>query len=280
MERFAIAGAQGQTIRGYVHAPPGQGRCPVLLLAHGFKGFADYGFLPLMAQRLAEAGFVVVRFSFSHCGIEDNPDSFTRPDLFEHDNFSLATIDLLALIAAIRAEAPGLGRADGRLPAGHHRAQPRRHGGHPGHRVHRRAETHRHPIQPEPNAARRDDPPAAPAIGRVRSPSTRTGQDLYIGRVLVDDIDAAGERYDLLRLWAIPGAYMAVHCRGDATVPAHMAEELAAAHSAGATELVLLDGGSHTFDFRHAQEGSTPVLDAAIERIVSFLHKHLPADDA
>ena len=74
IERFEIDGAAGELVRGYVHLPPGAEAAPVVLLAHGFKGFADYGFLPLTAERLAAAGFVAVRYSFSHCGITTNPD--------------------------------------------------------------------------------------------------------------------------------------------------------------------------------------------------------------
>ncbi len=273
---FQLAGAAGETIRGYVHTPAGDEKLPVALLAHGFKGFAGYGFLPLMADRLAEAGSVVVRFSFSHCGVADNPDSFDRADLFEHDTYAKQVADVLALIAAVRGGSlPDADRFDtGRMAmVGHSR------GGVTTVLATGSTEAFGAIVTLASPDTTLHDPAMAEAIraaGRVLSPSSRTGQDLYIGREVVDDIDRAGEAYDLHKLLGrFDKPYMAVHCEGDQTVAFACSERLAAAHTAGPSELLIVPAGGHTFDFAHGQPGSTPALDLVVERVVAFLNRHL-----
>lgn len=276
IERFRLPGAEGQTVRGYVHVPEATVRAPAVLLAHGFKGFADYGFLPLTTERLAEAGLAVVRFSFSHCGIEEDPNRFTRPDLFEADTFAHQVADVLALLRALQ---------DGRLPHADRLDASR-----VGMVGHSRGGVTAILATGATSALRAVVTLASPdrtlhdettrntlrALGRMESPSSRTGDMLYIGRALIDDIDTAGEKYDLFRrLEQYPGAYLAVHCTCDATVPSEMASRLAAAHRHGPTELLLIDGGSHTFGFQHGQRDSTPQLDRMTERVAAFLREHL-----
>lgn len=274
---FEIPGARGEPVRGYVHpAEGGDGPAPTVLLAHGFKGFADYGFLPQMADRLAEAGISVVRLSFSHCGIENDPDHFTRPDLFEKDTFDNQIRDILSLVSAV---------ADGTLPAAD-RLDVNRLGviGHSRGGVSAILATAECPqIKALVTLASPDttlhDPQLRQqlrALGRVPSPSSRTGEQLFIGRAIIDDIDAAGGRYDLhRRLHDFGGAYLAVHAKGDQTVGYASAERLAEAHDRGPTELWTPDDSTHTFDFRHGQDGSTEMLDAVILRVLAFLKSHL-----
>ena len=53
----------GRIVRGSIDLPrPGGRRRPHAILLHGFKGFAAWGFFPEIARRIAERGFVVVRF--------------------------------------------------------------------------------------------------------------------------------------------------------------------------------------------------------------------------
>lgn len=62
---------------------------PVIIFIHGFKGFKDWGTFDLMAQTFAKAGFVFIKFNFSHNGTTpENPTEITRPDLFRNNNFS------------------------------------------------------------------------------------------------------------------------------------------------------------------------------------------------
>ncbi len=72
---------------------------PIVLFSHGFKGFKDWGAYNTVAQQFAEAGFVFVKFNFSHNGTSiDNPTEFVDLDAFGNDNLSIAMDDLGVVI--------------------------------------------------------------------------------------------------------------------------------------------------------------------------------------
>jgi dienelactone hydrolase len=273
---FELPGAAGEVIRGYVHMPMGEGRVPVALLAHGFKGFADYGFLPVLADRLAAAGIAVVRFSFSHCGITEDPDTFDRPDLFERDTYGNQIDDTLAVIAAIHdGTLPGAERMDGERigMVGHSRGGVTAILATGATDALRVVVTLAAPDRPLHDGQMRA---LILAQGRVASPSGRTGEMLYVGRPFIEDIDAAGDRYDMLKLVAsFAKPFMAAHGQADETVPCQAAENLAAAHTTGPTELVIIPRAGHTFDFKHGQSGSTPALDTVAAKVITFMAEHL-----
>lgn len=72
---------------------------PIVVFAHGFKGFKDWGHFDLLAKYFAEAGFVFVKFNFSHNGtsVEDDSDMHDL-EAFGKNNFSLELDDLKALL--------------------------------------------------------------------------------------------------------------------------------------------------------------------------------------
>ncbi len=49
-------------LNGFVDLPDEPGERPAIVLCHGFEGFMEWGFLPYLAELLADRGFVVVRF--------------------------------------------------------------------------------------------------------------------------------------------------------------------------------------------------------------------------
>ncbi len=97
---FSIPGSEDEPIRGDVHAPVVEGKYPVLILAHGFKGFKDWGFCPYLAESLAAKGFVTVRFNFSHCGVEEDFLNFTNLEKFKKNRFGYELFDLNQVISA------------------------------------------------------------------------------------------------------------------------------------------------------------------------------------
>ena len=61
----------------------------LILFCHGFKGFKDWGCWHTVAKAFAEAGFVFLKFNFSHNGVgQENHQDFTRLDLFFKNNYS------------------------------------------------------------------------------------------------------------------------------------------------------------------------------------------------
>ena len=68
---------------------------PVLVYAHGFNGFKDWGNFDGIAKQVCQAGFVVVKFNFSHNGTSPaQPTEFVNPEAFGLNNYSKQLYDL------------------------------------------------------------------------------------------------------------------------------------------------------------------------------------------
>lgn len=251
-EDWALSGADNHPILGTTHHPdprvPPRG---VLLIAHGFKGYKDYGFIPHLAEAAAEAGFIAHRFNFSHSGMTNRLEAFERKDLFERETWGKQVFDLHAVSHAARSG----DLAGGGLPQawfGHSR------GGVAVILAAGSAREESTALSPAavitaaaPHTAERlneDDKAALRERGRIESPSSRTGEMLYVGRDWLDEMDADPARYDALvhasRL-LIP--MLILHGDDDATVPVMSARLLHKAAGSRAS-LVVIEGASHTFN--------------------------------
>lgn len=72
---------------------------PVVIFSHGFKGFKDWGPFDMVADKFAEAGFIYVKFNFSHNGTTvDHPMDFADLEAFGNDNLSIEMDDLGVVI--------------------------------------------------------------------------------------------------------------------------------------------------------------------------------------
>jgi dienelactone hydrolase len=72
-----------------------QEKKPVAIYAHGFNGFKDWGNFDLIAEKFAAAGFVFVKFNFSHNGTSlENPEEFTNLEAFGNNNYTKQLTDL------------------------------------------------------------------------------------------------------------------------------------------------------------------------------------------
>ena len=69
--------------------PESENQLPLVIFAHGYKGYKDWGAWNLMAQKFAEAGFFFVKFNFSHNGTTiKKPTDFADLEAFGQNNFS------------------------------------------------------------------------------------------------------------------------------------------------------------------------------------------------
>ncbi|MCR9076980.1 MAG: hypothetical protein NXI07_13155, partial [bacterium] len=98
---FTIINEHGLEILGDTHVPAGDPIACALLL-HGFKGYKDYGFIPLLAHDLCERGVLVHRFNFSTSGMTNDIETFARPDLFELDTWTRQVDDVRRVVRAVR----------------------------------------------------------------------------------------------------------------------------------------------------------------------------------
>jgi len=64
-------------------------KLPLVIFAHGYKGYKDWGAWNLTAKKFAEAGFFFVKFNFSHNGTTlEKPLEFDDLEAFGNNNFS------------------------------------------------------------------------------------------------------------------------------------------------------------------------------------------------
>ncbi|WP_313503544.1 alpha/beta hydrolase family protein [Kaistella carnis] len=69
--------------------PESSEKLPLVIFAHGYKGYKDWGAWDLMAKKFAEAGFFFVKFNFSHNGTTvEQPKDFADLEAFGNNNFS------------------------------------------------------------------------------------------------------------------------------------------------------------------------------------------------
>ena len=72
---------------------------PVIIYAHGFNGFKDWGNFDIIAEQFAEAGFVFIKFNFSHNGTSPaEPETFVDLKAFGNNNYTKQVDDLQIII--------------------------------------------------------------------------------------------------------------------------------------------------------------------------------------
>jgi alpha-beta hydrolase superfamily lysophospholipase len=264
---WSIPGAGGQAILGDAHIPASE-PVGVLIICHGFKGYKDYGFLPHLADAACAAGLIAHRFNFSHSGMTRRIETFERPDLFEQDTWGRQIADLTAVTEAIRA-----GRLEGgNLPLvvfGHSRG-----GVTALLSASRGLEVAGLIAAASPDyCSNLDDDQKAMLRrrGYLISPSSRTGQDLRIGRAWQDEIDANPAAFDPRRAAAaLQLPMLLIHGDADETVPVARAKSLAQASDFRA-ELVVIPGAGHTFNAANPMQTPPPVeTQLLFEAAVSF----------
>lgn len=252
---WQLQGVNGQPIFGDTDHPESKPRS-LAILCHGFKGYKDYGFFPMLGRRIAEAGVLAIRFNFSHAGMTRRVETFERLDLFEQDRYSFQVQDLHTVARA--AFAGEIGETpSANLPQiwfGHSR------GGfgcvHAAERVfHPQTDM---PATPKPKGLILAAARARPQVtdqqrsdierqGFTVETSGRTGQDIKIGKAWLDDIDQHPTGYDAVQaITRIPCPIAVIHGTDDNTVPFEDGQELAQA-AAHAT-LHRIEQGTHTFN--------------------------------
>ena len=79
--------------------PESDQKLPLLIFAHGYKGYKDWGTFNLMAEEFVKTGFAFVKFNFSHNGTTlDNSSQFDDLEAFGNNNYSKEMSDYQAVI--------------------------------------------------------------------------------------------------------------------------------------------------------------------------------------
>ena len=274
---FSLATSNDRTIQGFVHTASRSGPRPTVVICHGFKGFMEWGVFPFLADLLAKRGLTAVRFNFTGSGMKPGDDLVTDLDAFRTATFSKDHEEVVLVLEALgNRVAQGLvDRARIGL-FGHSR------GG--GSAILAAADPRTQQLVKSLvtwSAVSTFDrlPEAEKAVWRQEGIMTianaRTGQELPIGSVVLEDLETHSDRIDILAAASrIQAPWLIVHGGDDETVPIAEAHQLAEAASAPVA-LEEIPEGLHTFGATHPFSGSTPQLIQALNTTQAWFRKYL-----
>lgn len=267
---FQLTGADGRPLRGAVRTAD-VNRAAVII-CHGFKGFKDWGYFPVLADQLARAGFSAVSFNFSGSGIGEDGESFSETDRFAHMTYSAELGDLGVVIDAVSSGEIGLRpRALGLV--GHSM------GG--GVAILQTAGDSRIGALVTWAATaqfgrlwRPDQLAEWRRTGRLDVVNQRTGETLPLYTDILDDLERNREALDITRAAArIHVPWLVAHGTADESVPVADARTLHAANPV--SSLLLLDDAGHTFGVKHPWSGSSKAFDRLYQATIEWFARHL-----
>ena len=265
-EAFEIPCKDGLSIRGEVY--PAESTIGTVVLCHGFKGFAHWGFFPYLAQTLAENGLTAITFDFSGSGIGPDRESFTEPGAFAGNTLSREQEDLENLIDYARRRK----LIEGKFGLfGHSR------GGGTAILFTAGVDSNVSSLVTwasisYPNRWSSEDVITWRRQGYADVTNSRTGQIMRLDTDLLDDVELHGKTK--LDIQAAAGKirvpWLIVHGTGDETVPSSEAEKLHSL-SPGVSTLRLIKDANHGFDAKHPLGEAPPVLEKVVLETVKFL---------
>ncbi|HVW94567.1 MAG TPA: alpha/beta fold hydrolase [Mucilaginibacter sp.] len=244
-QNFNIPGAKGRGMLMDLTFNTSDKNAPLVIFAHGFKGFKDWGAHNLVAEYFAEHGFRFLKFNFSHNGTTaEEPTDFADLIAFADNTFSIELEDLNAVID-FACNGAGIAAANGVYLIGHSM------GG--GMSIIKSAEDLRikklvtmASISGFRNLWPKEIEPQWRLSGITYMLNKRTGQQMPLKVSLLEDLDKNPKRLDIPAHAArLKQPWLIVHGDEDTTVPLAHAEQLrAAAHSA---KLKVIKGADHVF---------------------------------
>lgn len=99
IKNLSIAGQHNRPILVDIFYKKTYQKKPIVIFAHGYKGYKDWGAWNLVARAFAEQGLVFVKFNFSHNGgTAEQPIDFPDLEAFGQNNFTKELDDLQSVI--------------------------------------------------------------------------------------------------------------------------------------------------------------------------------------
>lgn len=268
-----LHGTEAQVMHCDIEPPEGA-PLGTLLIAHGFMGYKDYGMFPYLARRASGCGWTAIRFNFTHSGMTRTIETFQRADLFEKDTWDKQVVDLECLVGAVRAgDLPHVDSGKPIVLLGHSRGGMAAilfagRGGDVEQVISVSAGSDALPV------ALLDDGAQARlrANDYVIATSSRTGQELRIGRDFLDSIEANPSAHDIQAMASrIGDRLVVVHGDSDLTVDVEGARHLG---EASRTTPAVIPGANHVFNVRNpfpADGAPSPQLASLGDHLVGVL---------
>ena len=273
---FTLINGSNEYIRGDLRYREDSRNVPAVIICHGFKGFKDWGFFPLLGETLAKAGYATITFNFSRNGIGSDLVSFTELDQFAANTCSHELADLDTVYSAVKNGELGNGIIDNENIAlmGHSRG-----GGiallfaakHPElttlvtwsaiATVNRYSDTELDEWKKR---------------GFIEIENRRTKQLMRINRHFIEDLEKNKDRLDILKAASnIEVPTMIVHGENDESVPSGEADQIYENLSSPEKQLEIIENGSHTFNTTHPMDSRPPQFEIAMDITESWFDKYL-----
>jgi dienelactone hydrolase len=94
-KELLLTGSNGKPVAADIIYNPATGKRPLIVYAHGFNGFKDWGNFNLVARQFAAAGFTFLKFNFSHNGTTpEQTEDFADLEAFAENNYTKELYDL------------------------------------------------------------------------------------------------------------------------------------------------------------------------------------------
>lgn len=247
---------------------------PIVIFAHGFKGFKDWGHFNMVMDHFIENDFAFLKFNFSHNGgtIED-PIDFPDLEAFGNNNYSKELSDLKTVVDWIGNNKNEEVDSSQIYLIGHSRG-----GGisilgsHEDSRIKKLVTWAA--VSDLINRYTEEQMAYWKKEGVLLIPNARTNQQMPLYYQLVEDVQNDINRFDIEQVAkkvAIP--HLVIHGTADEVVPLSEAQKINS--WVKASDIHIIDGADHTFGGKHPyNEADLPkdVLEL-LERTLSFLKK-------
>jgi len=269
-QHYSIPGAKGRGMLADITFDTERPYAPLVIFAHGIRGFKDWGAHELVANYFAQNGFRFLKFNFSHNGTTaEQPSEFADLIAFGDNTFSIELDDLKSVIdfACSGSAMPGVNSV---YIIGHSM------GG--GISIIKTAEDNR--IKKLVTMAAISGfynlwPKQAEQQWRLQGimylKNARTGQDMPYKVTLLEDLEKNPARLNIpLKATQIMQPWLIIHGDADTSVPVSHAEQLHQAQPNA--QYLIIPGADHVFNVTHPYLHKTlsPQLLQFCEAAINF----------
>jgi dienelactone hydrolase len=270
IQNYSISGSDSKPIHIDLFLSDAPGPRPIVIFAHGFKGFKDWGTHNLVAKYFAENGLNFLKFNFSHNGVgKSSGDVFDDMEGFATNTFSKELFDLNQVITSAlsgeRFNPPtelflighSLGGGLSIIQTSEDKAISKL-------VTWASISSFRNLWSPQQEKQWIE-------TGILHFVNSRTNQQMPIYSTLLDDLTENSERLDILAAaQKISQPWLIVHGENDPAVPVEHAKELHKQQQQNA--LLIIPGADHVFCAKHPwdQEHLPPALKEACDATTAF----------
>ena len=275
-KNISVTNSASEIIRAEIYHRNATKDVPVIIICHGFKGFKNWAFFPVFAESLALADYIALTFNFSRNGVGPDLQNFTELDKFEKNTYSHEIEDLKCIVDAVASGDIGRGLINPEKIGlmGHSRG-----GG--------------IAILYAQNDPRINSLVTWSAIANVERytpeqkklwknqkylefENKRTGQLMRVGSELLDDIEKNSSKLNILAAAEkLEAPTLLIHGQEDESVPVEEAQIIYDHLASPNKELMIIEGGTHTFGARHPMESMPKELETVFDLTESWFDRFL-----